>query len=145
MIVHTRSFGDIEVNDEKIIIFNEGIPGFENLKQFIFIEEAHSQFHYLQSTQDGNVCFVITDPYYFKKDYTPTIKESYFEKLGGGDNQEFSLYSIITLKDNIESSTINLAGPLLIHVESRQGIQIIVEDEAYNTKHKIVDLLKERG
>lgn len=144
MKVYTKGFGDIEVQEEKIIIFKEGMPGFELLKKFILIEQLESVFNYLQSIEDTDICFVIIDPYYFKKDYAPIIKESYFEKLGGGDNEGFSLYSIITLKDNIENSTINLAAPLLIHVDKKQGIQIIVEDGAYSTKHKIIDLLKER-
>ncbi len=145
MKINTRNFGDIEIQGEKVITFKEGIPGFEDLKEFILIEEKDSVFHYLQSVEDEQICFVIADPYYFKKDYKPTIKESYFEKLGGGDNEVFSLYVIVTLKDQVENSTLNLAGPLLIHVENRQGVQVITEDADYTTRHKLLDLIKERS
>ena len=140
MRIDTRNFGDIEVNKEKIITFQEGIPGFENLKKFIFIEEIGGQFHYLQSIEDGDVCFVITDPSCFKKDYAPIIKESYFEKLGQGGNDAFSLYTIVTLRKEVEDSTLNLAAPLLIHVENKQGVQVILEDTSYTTRYKLVSL-----
>lgn len=145
MKINTRNFGEINVQEEKIITFKEGIPGFENLKKFILIEEKDSVFHYLQSVEDGEIRFIITDPYCFKKDYQPTIKETYFEKLGGGADDEFSLYVVVTLKDNTQDSTLNLAGPLLIHVEHRSGIQVITEDKDYTTRHKIVELINERG
>lgn len=137
--------GDIEIKEEKIITFSEGIPGFEHLKEFILLQGSDSVFSYLQSIEDEDICFVITDPYYFKKDYVPTIKESYFEKLGEGGNEAFTLYAILTLKDKIENSTLNLAGPLLIHVENRQGVQVITEDEDYITKHKLADLIEGRS
>jgi len=143
MKTYTKDFEGVQVQEEKIIIFKDGIPGFETLKKFILIEQPGSQFHYLQSVEDEAICFIITDPYYFKKDYAPTIKESYFEKLGEGDNEAFSLYAIVTLQDKVENSTLNLAGPLLIHVENRQGVQVIIEDEGYTTKHKIIDLANE--
>lgn len=145
MKINTRNFGEIEIQEEKTITFKEGIPGFEDLKQFILIEKKDDVFHYLQPIEDGDICFVITDPYYFKKNYAPTIREHYFERLGEGDNDAFTLYAIVTLRDAVEKSTLNLAGPLLIHVENRQGIQVITEDRIYTTKHKLVDLIKERG
>ncbi len=144
MKTNTKQFGDIEIQEDKIITFKEGIPGFEDLKRFILMEEKDSIFHALQSIEDEEICFIITDPYYFKKDYAPTIRESYFNKLGRGDNDAFSLYAIVTLKDQVENSTLNLAGPLLIHIENRQGVQVIIEDAGYTTKHKIVDLINER-
>lgn len=145
MILNTRNFGTIEVQEDKCITFKEGIPGFEHLKQFILIEEEDSPFHYLQAIEDGDIRFIITDPYYFKADYAPIISESYFTKLGEGDNEAYSLYTIVTLKDEVKNSTLNLAGPLLIHIENRQGVQIITEDGTYTTRHKIVDLIGERS
>lgn len=145
MKIDTKAFGEMQVQEEKVITFKDGIPGFEDLKKFILIEQPDGVFHYLQSIEDGDICFIITDPHYFKNDYAPTINESYFQKLGGGDNESFSIYSIVTFKDTVENSTINLAGPLLIHVENRQGVQVIIEDKGYTTKHMLVDLRGERS
>lgn len=146
MKIETHMFGVIEIKDDKVITFNEGLPGFEELKKFGIIEnEENSPLKHLQSLEDGNICFVIVDPYIFKKDYAPIINESYFEKLGGGEDSDFAIYSTVCLKTPLEESTLNLAGPLLIHVDNKLGIQVIAEEKMYRTKHKLIDLINERG
>lgn len=146
MKIDTLMFGAIEIKDDKVITFKDGLPGFEELRKFGIIEsEDQEPFKHLQSLEDGNVCFAITDPYFFKKDYAPIINESYFEKLGGGEDTDFAIYSTVCLKTPLEESTLNLAGPILIHINNRLGLQVITEEKMYKTKHKLVDLIKERG
>lgn len=144
MNIETKNLGNLELEDDKIITFEEGIPGFEHLTRFILLEEKDSKFFYLQSIEEKEVCFVIVDPYVFVKDYAPIIKESYFEKLGGGDDSQFVLYTTVCLKKPIGESTLNLAGPLLIHMGTRLGIQVITEEKMYATKHRLVDLIEEK-
>lgn len=145
MNIQTRHFGEITVDESKKIVFKDGIPGFEELKDFIFIEEVDNAFSYLQSLQDGQVAFAIISPYILKPDYHPHIGEVYFEKLGGGESKEFSLYVIATVGGDMEQTTVNLQAPLLIHADRRLGVQAIVEDKEYRTRHKVVELVKERG
>lgn len=146
MILKTRSFGTIKVNEEKIIHFKEGIPGFEELKKYIMIEEEQdSPFCYLQSIEDGEICFILTNPYLFKSDYEPAIRKQYFEQLGGGKLEDFSVFAIVTIKGEIETATLNLMAPLIIQQNSRLGIQVILEGQDYTTRHAVLDLLEERG
>ena len=137
MKINTRNFGEIEIDQEKIIEFDEGLPGFEELHHFSFIDSEEGVFNYLQCVDNTDVCFVITDPYEVDEHYAPIINESYFEKLGNGKNEEFVLFSIVCLREPISESTINLAGPLLIHAENKKGIQVITEDKKYSTKEKL--------
>ena len=37
MLIKTRYFGEIDVDDQKVITFDEGLIGFENLKKFTLI------------------------------------------------------------------------------------------------------------
>lgn len=141
----TTRFGEMEIDENKMIYFKEGLPGFERLKQFILLEDEESNFCYLQSVEDKDIAFTLISPVYVKSDYAPSIGESYFEKLGGGTNNEFILYNIITLRNPIEESTINLQAPLLIHVERRLGVQVIVEDKHYKVRENLMQLIKERG
>lgn len=131
--------------NKKIIKFQEGIPGFENLKDFVLQVDEQSSFCYLQSVEQEAVCFVVVEPYRFKEDYTPNISETYFAKLGGGSSEEFMVYAIVTLGKTIQTSTINLQAPILIHVEGRMGVQAIVENENYDRRTKIEDLLEGRS
>lgn len=145
MKLETRQFGEIEVDEATLITFPEGIPGFEDLKQYTMLEEGDGVFYYLQSIEDGNIAFPIINPYLIKSDYAPSISEHYFQKLGGGESSEFALFLITTLREDVMASTVNLQAPLLIHTDRKKGVQAIVEGEIYHSKHKVVDLLQERG
>ncbi|HHV96236.1 MAG TPA: flagellar assembly protein FliW [Clostridiaceae bacterium] len=37
MLLNTRHFGEIEIDEENIIYFDEGIPGFNHVKKFVLI------------------------------------------------------------------------------------------------------------
>ena len=145
MKINTRHFGEIEFDEKRIINFNEGIPGFRELKKYIIIEDPESPFVYLQSVEDGMISFIMINPYLLKKDYTIEIKDTYINALGGGNAKEFCVFVIATVMDEFEEATINLLAPIVIQNEMRQGIQVILENTTYTTKHKIKDLLCEGG
>ena len=145
MKLKTRNFGEIEFDETRKIIFEKGIPGFRQLKEYIIIEDKNedSVFSYLQSIQDGNISFIITNPYYFDKNYALDIKEEYLKQLGEID-KGYSIFSIVTVVDQFETATLNLVAPLVIHNESKKGMQIILEGTAYTTRHKLIDLLERK-
>ncbi len=146
MLLKTKSFGEIEISEDKFITFKEGIPGFEEVKQFIIIEEEkESPFCYLQSIGKEDVCFILTNPYLFKQDYEPVIPTHYFEQLGGGEVDKFGVFVLVTVKGALEGATLNLMAPLLIQQETKCGMQVILEGQNYTTKHGILELLAERG
>lgn len=134
----TRCFGELEVEETKIIHFEEGLPGFEYLHNFVFIDSEDGVFNYLQSLEEQMICFVVIDPYMIEPNYAPVIHENYFTKLGGGTNEDFVLLAIVCLKDKMEESTLNLAGPLLIHTDTKKAVQVVCEDRKYTTKHKLL-------
>lgn len=145
MRIHTRNFGEIEFDETNQITFNEGIPGFRELKKYIIIEENDNPFVYLQSTEDGDIRFVMINPYEIKKDYVADIRDQYIEMLGGGDSSKFIIFVIATVPEDFEAATVNLMAPIIIQNETRLGMQVILEGTTYNTRHKIIDLLKEGG
>lgn len=147
MKLRTKNFGTIEFDKNKAIIFEEGIPGFNELKQYIIIEdeEEDSPFAYLQSIEDGGVSFIIISPFVLKQDYTIEIKDQYVAALGGGSSQDFSVFVIATMIDKFELATVNLVAPLIIQSETRRGMQVILEKTSYTTRHNIVELLEQGG
>lgn len=144
----TRNFGKITVDEEKVITFKEGIPGFEQLTQYMLIEDnedTENPFVYLQSTQDGTVCFILMDPSLLEESYCVEMKDKYIATLGGGKSEDYSMFTIVTAKEKFDDSTVNLLAPIIIQHETRKGMQIILENTSYKTRHKIIDLIKERN
>lgn len=144
----TRNFGTITIEEEKVITFKEGIPGFEELTRYMLIEDTEdteSPFIYLQSIENGQICFILIDPGFLIKDYSIEMKEGYLLALGEGEAEDFNMFVIVTAKNNFEESTVNLLAPIIIQHETRKGMQIILENTSYKTRHKIIDLIKERS
>jgi len=143
MQLNTFHFGKITYDIEKEILFTEGVPGFEELKRYIMIEDedVESPFCYLQSVEDGDISFIMMNPYDVKADYAPSIPKKCFEKLGN-EADEHIILSIVAIPQDIQSATINLQAPLLINLNTRKGMQVILEDTAYQTRHKLMAMLQ---
>src|SRR5690554_3315326 len=98
MIVETSRFGSVEVDDDKIIHFEDGLPGLENLTKYIILSPPElAPFHLLQSIQDGDIALIISDPFLFKEDYSPYINESVVEDLKIEDDSEAAIFTIIVI------------------------------------------------
>ena len=142
MKIISRNFGEIDFEEDKIIDFAEGIPGFKDLKKYIIIEDPESTFCYLQSVEDKNICFIIINPFLLCKDYIINIKDQEIEALGGGNEKNIGVYVIATVIGALEEATVNLVAPIIIQNEKKKGMQVILENTQYGTKHKIMELLE---
>src|SRR5690606_26559692 len=70
MLVETARFGSIEVDEERIIHFAKGVPGFEHVRQFVLVTpNEESPFSILQSVDEPGLAFVVTSPLWFRPDY----------------------------------------------------------------------------
>ncbi len=76
MRLMTKHLGEIEYEQEAVISFDEGLPGFENVRSFVLIlsEDAELPFHYLQSVDNPSIAFVVTSPFLFVGDYDFDLK-----------------------------------------------------------------------
>ena len=141
MILNTRNFGQIEIEENKIIHFPEGILGFEQEKQFVIInnEDKENPFHWLQSITNPDLAFVIINPFFVYPNYDIVIPKSAQEKLELEDQKDIGIYSIVVVPEDMEKMTVNLLGPIVININKKLGKQIILDDERYSTKHYIFE------
>ncbi len=130
MNIETKYFGSMEVEEEKVIRFEKGLPGFQDEKAFVLIDFPDNPvFQILQSTTTPPVAFVVTSPYHFKKEYAFDLAEQVKEELGITKSEQVNVLSILTLREPFVESTINLQAPLIINANSLVGQQIILSDE----------------
>lgn len=146
MKANTRMFGAIEIADDKIIVMEKGMIGFPNLTHFalIFDEEKKDKafrIMWLQSMDDGDVAFPVTDPIYLKEDYAPSVNDEIIAPLGEMYADNTYLLVTVTVPKQIEDFSVNLKAPIVINTDSNKGAQVITEDD-YPVKYKIYDLLK---
>lgn len=147
MKISTALFGDIEIDENKVINFETGLPGFADETQFIILhdeENPDSPFCFLQSMNDTDIVFTLVDILRIKPNYAPAIHEEDLLSIGKYEESDFFVYCIATVSDNIEELTANLKAPVLINVATRQGRQGVASNEEYEIKHKIFDEIKNR-
>ena len=130
MNIQTKFLGEVTIQEQAIITFPEGIPGFQEEKQFALIplNEA-SPFLVLQSIHTQKVGFMVATPYAFKKDYAFDLQQSDVEKLEIERAEDVLVYGILTLKDTLLQSTINLLAPIVINEKKQLAKQIVLPSE----------------
>ena len=147
MKIKTRMFGEIEIKEEKVIHFADGIIGYPDCKNFtlIFDEEKgrRKSICWLQSVDEPVFALPVLDPLLIKEDYNPAVEDELLHVLG--DLKEENTFGLVTVTvpEQIEDLSINLKAPIVINVDERLASQIIVE-ENYPVKYKIYELLKKR-
>jgi flagellar assembly factor FliW len=134
--LQTDRFGEIDINEEGIVIFENGLPGFEDLKQFVFIQEnAEQPFAYMQSVEDGEVSFIIVNPFIFFPDYEFDITDADQAELQVESEEDVHMWVVMSVIDTLENATLNLLAPLIINFKARLGKQIILHNSSYHPKH----------
>lgn len=145
MRASTRIFGEIEIEDDKIIRFENGIIGFPDMKNFTLIfdreAEGKANISWLQSMDEPDVAFPVMDPLMVCPDYNPSVEDELLKSLG--DTAEDNLYVLttVTVPKDIEEIAVNLKAPIVINTDTMRASQIIVDDDL-PVKYKIYDQLK---
>ncbi|AEF17908.1 MULTISPECIES: flagellar assembly protein FliW [Thermoanaerobacterium] len=143
MDIETRNFGVVSYNEEDVLHFEEGIPGFERLKSFILLSiDEYTPFKWLQSLDDTDIAFVIVDPKVVIKDYKVELDEETIKSLDIKDLNHVLVYAIVVIPDEIEKMTANLKAPIIINAENNKGMQIIMDNDKYMIKHPLLKELK---
>lgn len=139
MQIETSRFGPITYSPQELIHFPAGLLGFEELKNYLLIPlEANPAFYWLQSVQDGQIAFLITDPFLFFTDYEVELSPSFKQELAITRREQVALYTIVTIPSTgVKGMTTNLVGPLVINLENRQGAQYVLGGVQYHTKHPL--------
>lgn len=147
MKIKTRFFGEIEVNNKKVINFEDGLPGFENFKKFLFMtdEDENSPFCWLQSIEDIDIVFTLFNVFKFLPNYNPSADIESLEKLGKAKEEDLIIYCIANIPENIKNMTINLKAPVIININNNKAKQVICSNEEYPVKYYIYKELLERS
>lgn len=143
VLVQTTRFGaleDVEVVEEAIITFPEGIPGFEQYTEYALIEEARFwPYAWLQPTDEPGVGFVLMDPHLFIPGYAPDLGCQDLTTLGLADDGALEMRCILVVPSDPKGATANAKAPLLINRPARRGKQVILMDERYALRHPVFE------
>lgn len=143
MKITTAYLGKVEINPSEIIQFEHGLPGFEEEKEFIQLPLSEgSAYQVLQSVKTAGLAFIITSPYAIIVDYSFELDESVIQALDINSDNEVVVFVIVSIKDTLENSTVNLKAPIVLNIENQKAKQIILEED-YAIRHQLAAEKKE--
>jgi flagellar assembly factor FliW len=136
MIIHSQTLGNIDIDPARIIQFPEGIPAFEEEKEFILIPLEEGPFCYLQSVNNSRLCLLMADPFVFFPGYQIDLPDEEIDKIEAQDHEKnLAVYAIISVPEDFRQSTANLMAPVIINMNRQKGLQFISSQPDYKTKH----------
>lgn len=142
----TRLFGEIEIDESKIITFEDGIIGFPDMKKFTLIfdeeKEGRPSISWLQSMDEPEIAFPVMDPLFVCETYNPSVEEELLKNLGTIKEDNLYVLVTVTVPQNIKELAVNLKAPLVINTDTRKASQIIVEDDL-PVRYRIYEILEE--
>lgn len=145
--VSTSRFGEIEVDEEKIVHFQNGIPAFEDEHEFVVLPyDEESPYYFMQSVKSPDLAFLLTIPFLFFPDYSFEIDDATIQELDVKNYDKLLYYSMITIPNgSIRYMTANLLAPVVINIENMQAKQVVLDKSNYTTKHRLFPETAKRG
>jgi len=138
MKINTKYHGTKEYNEDEVITFKKGIPGFQELTKFIiFPVEDNEVFSILHSIEDEKLGFVVVSPFYVMEDYEFKLSDRIIEELKIENADDVLVLNTVTLSSKMEDITTNLQAPMIINIKNKLGEQIIIDNGKYKIKHPL--------
>lgn len=131
--INTR-FGEVEYDPDNLLHFPAGLIGLPNLRDFIVMpNKKQGPLFWIQSVDDPDIAFVLTDPTNFFLDYHLQPEDSERRSLHLDEKDECFILSVVTVPPD-QQITLNLAAPILFAPKSNRAIQVILESSNYSSK-----------
>lgn len=137
--LESRRFGSLPVAEEEILRFPEGLPGFEELREFLLLSPPDlAPVQFLVSLQDPEISFPILVAQLCLPNYAPELDGAELRALGVADPSALAIYAILTFHHEREEVTANLRAPVLINPLARLGRQVTLVDSTYSLRHPLL-------
>ena len=135
-------FGEVSYDPQNVLVFERGLIGFETLRQFIVMpNQKEGPLFWIQSVDDPQIAFVLTDPTDFFLDYAVVPEPAEREKLGLVGDEPCFVLSVVTVRQD-KTVTLNLQAPVLYNPKTNKAMQVILENTSYQTQHELPKIEK---
>ena len=136
-VASTPSFASLAGRE---LYFPAGVLGFPQAKRYQLAgfdpgDGSESPFLILNSL-DEDLSFPVIHPDYVSKDYCIPVFPELLRSLEAKSEQDLAPLLIVTVRERVEETTVNLQGPLLINVVSGLAMQLVLEE--YPLRHPLI-------
>ena len=132
MQLETARFGMIDVDPDDVITFTQPIIGFQEYRRFILLPaSADGMVKWLQSTESGDLAFLLMNPRDVVADYRVKLGELELSELAVSSIDELDVYTLLVVPEDPSKVRTNLKAPILINPKLRLGRQSVLERGEY--------------
>ena len=138
MEINTRDFGIIDIEEDAVYDFPQGVYGFEEDTCFAIFHKTFDDvsFLYLQSVQNIIPCFLIFQPEDFYAGYAPLLSQEDLAACGAESPEELIFLAIANVPDSIEEMSLNIKSPLALNPKTKIGRQVILQNPDYTVRYQ---------
>ncbi len=127
--IQTVRFGELAYRDEDVVQLPEGLVGMPDLRNWLVLEMGDDlPMKWFQSLDRGDFGFPISQPAFFADTYDISIPSASEPILKGKEGEWLAIFIITTVYPGGTRITGNLLAPLVINVDTRQGLQLVLSD-----------------
>mgnify|MGYP000855917110 FL=1 len=143
MQVRSVRFGTLSVDDDKIILFPKGIPGFEDARRFFLLDHAgNPRIKWLHSADDEGLALVVADPFDLFEEYRPDIPDEAARDLGIAAPDRALVLTVLTVRAGQREGeppmiTANLLAPIIMSQDHRMGAQVLLRSGEYSVRQRV--------
>lgn len=147
MLVKTKFFGEVDLPEDKILTFDRGLIGFEDYKRYTILydcEKESSNISWLQSVDEPSFAMPIIKPWLVREDYNPVVEDELLQGLGELTDDNLVILLTMNVPADLKNMSANLKAPIVINSDTRKGAQVVVENQDYEIRFKVYDILKNK-
>ena len=138
MKIQTTRFGEMDIDEAKIITLTEPILGFPDSNKFVLLDNTKSLFKWLQSTEKKDLAFVMMDPLQIMGNYEVSVAGEFIKDLNLSSLDKAVVLCIVNIANECASVTANLVGPVILNPEKMLAKQVVLLNSSYGLKHSIL-------
>ncbi len=132
MKIDTRAFGQIEIDDDRVMKFVGPMLGFETADTYALIDVApESPFKIMQLVNNANTSFLVTDPAVFFPNYRVQLSKDQAAEIELTDPDKAAVMVVVNIEEGGARLTANLYAPVIVNGENLLGKQIILKGSGY--------------
>ncbi|MCB0384184.1 MAG: flagellar assembly protein FliW [Bdellovibrionales bacterium] len=145
MRIQTSRFGVVEITEQDVIDFPEGLLGFNDCRKFVLLDDPNDEiFAWLQSCEEPGLAFPVLEPELFSANYAISLSKFDLESIRKTDLEGTRSFAIITIPEDPTQMTANMKAPVVINVAERVGRQCVLQDNRLAIREPIFSKLQQR-
>jgi flagellar assembly factor FliW len=141
--IESTRFGSIEIPDDGVIEFPNGLIGLAGTRYALVAKEEDSAFLWLHSIDDPSLALAVTNPFQFFPSYEVQLSDSEAARIGITSPEQADVFVTVRTAPELENFRCNLRAPIL--VSANRGFQVINEAEDAPVRAPLFEALASAG